>query len=175
MANRKEHPAGYRIKEELAHDKTRAVEMRLAGKRWDEIAERISESTGRPTTADTVRRWVNDQLASTLNEAAAELRAQEVAKLDKYLAALDDIIEHGAESPYGGSDGGFYTDESKRIQAIAAATRLSQRRAKLLGLDAPTQVEVATTFEGTIEQEIARLNAELYGADSTEAEETEEV
>lgn len=172
MANRKEHPAGYRIKEELAHDKTRAVEMRLAGKRWDEIAERISESTGRPTTADTVRRWVNDQLASTLNEAAAELRAQEVAKLDKYLAALDDIIEHGAYSPHGEST---YLDESKRIQAIAAATRLSQRRAKLLGLDAPTQVEVATTFEGTIEQEIARLNAELYGADSAEAEETEEV
>ena len=67
MANRKEHPAGYRIKEELAHDKTRAVEMRLAGKRWDEIAERISD------------RCVGDTPSSNSSRASGPLRAKSVA------------------------------------------------------------------------------------------------
>jgi hypothetical protein len=50
-------------------------------------------------------------------------------------------------------------DPDIRLKAVDRQVRISERRCKLLGLDAPTRVETITIDQ--IEAEIARLSAEL--------------
>jgi hypothetical protein len=47
------------------------------------------------------------------------------------------------------------------LQAIDRLLKIQERRARLLGLDAPTQHRVNVLSEDAIDAEIARLEAEL--------------
>lgn len=90
----------------------KAVELRKAGATYDQIA-RVLKYSGKGAAHNAVKR-VRD---TRVSEASAELVALEADRLDKYLVALDTAIKAGD------------------TKAIGAALKISERRAKLLGLD----------------------------------------
>jgi len=99
----------------------KALELRRRGKSYAEIARELGYSSGSGAHAA-----VKKALRKTLKEPADELRKMENARLDAMLNALWPEIEKG------------------NPKAIAAGVKISDRRAKLNGLDAPAEVDVTS-------------------------------
>jgi len=150
--------------EQRAVQTAKVLELKLAGWRQDQIATELGLSE------QVVSVRIKAALNAMVQPASEELRKEEIARLDKYLKALDDQIENGALTH--DQRGNEYVDESKRAQAIATAVRVAERRAKLLGIDMPSQLEVKHEHVGSIEAEIAKLAAEL-AMDVTASDESE--
>lgn len=141
MAGRGESPASPR-RINVAEKQRQALELRKAGASYAMIAERLGyENKG------SAYRAVMTALDRTLREPADELRELEVARLDALLLALWPQATRGD------------------LGAIDRVLRLMERRAKLLGLDAPTQVNVTQAAR----QEVDRL-VEAGVLDPSEAE-----
>lgn len=123
----------------------RVIELRAQGYSFHQIAE--AEHYADASAASKV---FKSGMAKLIRPVADEVRELELERLDKFLLALWSKIEQG--DPI----------------AIDRGLKIMDRRAKYLGLDAPTkqQVEV-TTYEGgtELDREVARL-AQLL-ADST--------
>jgi hypothetical protein len=118
-------------------DKERKVlELRRTGMSYAEIAQAVGYQG--PGAA-----WKACQraLTKTLQEPADEVRIIELVRLDAYLTYLQGKIERGD------------------TRAIDTALRVGDRRAKLLGIDAPTKAQVeVTTYDGdSVDAEIQRL------------------
>lgn len=101
----------------------KVYEMRLAGKTHKEIADEMCIATG------TVHGWIKKELERSAPEAREEVRQLEVERLDFMYTKLHPRIEKGDE------------------KAINSALRIMDRRAKLLGLDMPAQIEVTATTD----------------------------
>lgn len=118
-------------------DRTRAAEalrLRLSGMTWEAIQAQMGYRSVRgPAMA------VERLLGRIEHEGAAQLRAVESRRLDELLAGV------WPKAIAGDTD------------AVRTVLRISERRSKLLGLDAPVQVAV----EGIGEQEFAERYAEL--------------
>ncbi|MFT3660023.1 MAG: hypothetical protein QM809_01125 [Gordonia sp. (in: high G+C Gram-positive bacteria)] len=116
---------------------TEAVKLRVGGAGFDEIAARLGYPTG-----EAARSAVRRLLARREATAVEELRAVESARLDtlwrQALATLS-------------------ADRSPA--AITAAVRVSERRARLLGLDAPAEVHL--TPPETTSTDIRELQAQI--------------
>lgn len=145
-----------------AQRRAQAVKLRLAGMRYDDIATQLGYNS-RGAAAQDVQR----ALAAEIAEPAEELRAIEVQRLDmlwntamKVLTRLHVSISNGKVVHL---DGAPVRDDGPVLQSIDRLLKIQERRARLLGLDAPKQVEVVSL--DAIEQEIRRLNAELAAAD----------
>lgn len=83
---------------------------------------------------------IRDEMAQENRENGERLRAEELAMLDEAIRYVQSVIAGEVE----GQDG---ADETKdRLAAVDKLVKLSERRAKLLGLDAPEK------FEGKIDQ-----------------------
>lgn len=101
-----------------SHDrKLKALELRKAGYSY----HRIGEALG--CTKSQAHRDVGAALKLTLQEPADDVRALEAERLDDLLRALWPDARNGNHG------------------AIDRALRIMERRAKLLGLDAPTRTE----------------------------------
>ena len=103
-----------------AHERQlQALELRKAGASYEAIAERLgyADRSG-------AYRAVKAALTLTLREPAAELRSLEAERLDAMLLPLWRRVQTGDE------------------KAVDRALRIMERRARLLGLDAPASVEV---------------------------------
>jgi hypothetical protein len=98
-----------------------ALELRKAGISYARIAEALGFNS--PQAA-----WkaVNSALKKTVQEPADELRTLEVERLDAAAAAIYPSVKQGQ---YG---------------AIDRWIKIMERRAKLLGLDAPTKTDVTS-------------------------------
>lgn len=99
----------------------RALEERKAGLSYQEIAVKVGYRSASGAHA-AVRKALN----KTLQEPADELRRIEVARLDQMLGALWEKVKKGD------------------TRAIEAALRVEERRARLLGLDEPSEVDVTS-------------------------------
>lgn len=98
-----------------------ALELRIKGLSYRAIADRLKCSH------ETVRLDIEGELKrlADLNiEKAAELRELELVRLDKIIYSLSNWVESG------------------NIGAASVYIKASERRSKLLGLDAPTKHEV---------------------------------
>lgn len=143
---------------DTAQRDARAAELRRDGANYQEIADRLGFSD-----RSRARQAVERALAATVAEPAAELRALELARLDEMWRHAWAVLkrEHVAHS--NGRvvhlDGKPLVDDGPVLNAIDRLLRIQERRAKLLGLDAPTRVESITIDQ--IESEISRLSAEL--------------
>lgn len=122
-----------------------ALELRKAGAQYADIA-----TTLRYADASGAYRAVARALARLTAEPAAELRELEVLRLDRMLQAIWDQVIRGNHG------------------AIDRALRIAERRARLLGLDAPQKF--APTTPGGEEEygsaaELYRLRqlAEIFG------------
>lgn len=128
----------------------RALNLRKAGATFPEIAE--AEGYASPSGAYEA---VKAALKKTMSEPAEELRQLELTRLDDMLASIWDAVLAGD------------TD------SIATALRISERRARLLGLDRPdpmVKVQVGSVSVG--KDEFSKMsNAELREYIQREAEE----
>jgi hypothetical protein len=95
-----------------------ALELRKAGVTFDVIAQRLGYA--HPSGA---YRAVMSGIQKTLQQPADELRQLELARLDAMLTGLWTGARQGNHS------------------AVMSVLRIMERRAKLLGLDAPTVIE----------------------------------
>lgn len=125
----------------------RAVAMRERGLSYRTIGKQLS------VDVKTAYRYVwthFDELDTEAAETLDKVRSLELVRLDRYLKRLEKAIP-GAE------DGG--------VKAILAAVKVGERRAKLLGLDAPAKVEhrelPSEYLEQTPEQRIAAHEAAI--------------
>lgn len=117
------------------------IELRRAGATFDDIARAVGYKE--PSGAHAAYKRA---LKRTLTDAGTEeLREQELDRLDRMQRAVWPKVMQGD------------------VQAITAALRLMDRRARLLGLDAPTRIAatVETIDAASIDAEVQRLVAML--------------
>jgi hypothetical protein len=109
-----------------------------------DIAEKLQ------VTVEEANALVTDYADTMPSPSNTEARRTEVARVDLWLARVD---------------AAWVSKELPIEKAVTAFTRLSERRCKLLGLDAPSRAEIEATLHavtpGAIEDELARLSTEL--------------
>lgn len=108
-------------KEQEAERKNQAYDMRLRGKSYRQIAAAMDIGVG------TAHRWVQETLDDIVLPNVEAVRKQEIDRLMRYLDALDERI--------GDSDD----------RAVGLALKVSERLCKMLGVDAPQQIQVEKT------------------------------
>ena len=102
----------------------RALELRQEGHSYESISEQLGYSTRSASYKAVMRR-----LRDMDRPAVSMLRELEVQRLDAMLYAVwDDVLQGDAN-------------------AVNTALRISERRSRLLGLDAPHSMEVRTRIE----------------------------
>ena len=104
---------------EAVEKQRKAMEMRLAGKSYETIASELEYAS-----KSGAYKAVMSAIKKTLQEPADELRKVEAERLDAMLAVLWDK-----------KDKPLYVDRILRIM---------ERRARLLGLDAPTRQDITS-------------------------------
>lgn len=109
---------------ELQARALKATAMRLAGARYDDIAQALGYNS-RQAAHDAVRRVLID----LPDESPEQVKRLEASRLDRMQQALWAQALTGNQS------------------AIDRVLRIMERRAKLLGIDAPTQSQVSQVSE----------------------------
>jgi len=128
----------------IAERERQALELRKAGATYERIAQALglSERGG-------AWKLVHRALEQTLQEPSDELRRLESERLDALLRALWPAA----------MDGKGY--------AVERCLQIMDRRAKMLGLDAPSRSSVTVVTEDVVDAEIRRLEAELARTDGS--------
>lgn len=149
-----------------------AAELRTQGHSYHEIAQRLGYKH-----RESARRAVARALVDAVREPADELRQMELIRLDSLWVEAVKVL-HAAHVTV--SNGKVVTmtkdgeevpvaDDAPVLQAIDRLLKIMERRSKLLGLDAPTKVEVMSLDR--IDQAIAELERELGAGEAGAAEE----
>jgi hypothetical protein len=164
-------PASRAQRAKTAERRKVAIDMRMAGASWDQIAEKLDYSSRGAACQD-----VNRALEANIAEQATVvevLRETELQRLDILWADAWAVLkrEHVTVSHgkvvYDDRTGEPMLDDGPVLQAVNTLLKIQERRAKYLGLDAPTKVEAITV--DAIDAEIARLAAELEANQAGEA------
>lgn len=147
----------------VALRRAQALQLRADGLTHEEIAQQLNYKTRAALTQDLQR-----AMLAVVAEPAEEVRALELARLDMlWRRAMEVLVRQHVTVSHGKVvqlNGEPLLDDGPVLAAIDRLLRIQERRAKLLGLDAPTRHEVVTL--DLIESEIKKLTAEL---DRTEA------
>lgn len=106
-----------------------ALELRKAGKSYEAIARELGY--GGPSSAHNA---VKAALRKTLQEPADDLRALEVARMDAMLDGLWPKVLAG------------------NPRAVEVAIKVLERRARLLGLDAPQKINIEQVIAETADR-----------------------
>lgn len=141
-----------------------ACRLLAAGKSYREIAAELAY--GNPGNA---HRAIEKVLAETLQPAAEHLRTLELQRLDMLWAEAwavlqrDHVVVNSGKivtdtraedykvSEEGDESGSPLLDDAPKLKAIETLRKLAERRAALLGLDAPTKIEQTGTVKYVIE------------------------
>lgn len=118
----------------------RCYELKLLGHSLRGIAE-ILTAEGTPISHETVRVLIKDEGDSRVLPLADEVRQQEIDRFDAWLLALNEQIVEG----------------NQVARSIEVGVKVSERRARLLGIDAPAQAEIAGTLEHRPTELLERL------------------
>lgn len=128
----------------VADEQIRCYELRLQGK----SIRAIALETG--ISKSNVDRRIKAEIESRVLPLAAEVRQMEIDRLDTYLEKLHEQIEEGRGV----------------ARCVEVAVKVAERRAKLLGVDAPEKVE-ATIHEVTQDDlALAELLREVAAQDA---------
>lgn len=139
----------------------KALQMRLDGARYQEIADTLGYSSKSSAIVDVQR-----ALVATTREPADEVRALELQRLDMMWQAVLEVLRqshvvvNNGRVIYLGDEP--LTDYGPVLAAIDRLLKIQERRAKYLGLDAAKQFEVVTV--DAIDSQIRALTAELERA-----------
>jgi hypothetical protein len=134
MATRRRSKAGP-DKCRKAKTTSRALSLRIKGMSYEQIASTVGCSVSK---AYNDVKSALEKIEAECAEKAEEVRRIELTRIDSWLKALQPGIDAGEPRP------------------IETALRLSERRSKLLGLDAPSKQEVSGPDGGAIPIEDAR-------------------
>lgn len=147
----------------------RALELRRRGLNYSQVAAEMGYRS-QSSAYEAVQR----ALADSAREPADEVRRIEAERLDELTRHLNRVLvtRHYTVTQSGKivthpETGLPLLDDGPVIQAVAGLVRIAERRAKLLGLDAPTKHEVITM--DAIEAEIRKLEAQVGDAGRAEA------
>ncbi|MFD5058244.1 hypothetical protein [Streptomyces sp. NPDC058394] len=125
-----------------------AEAARLRSKGW--TYPRIAAELGFNHKADAYNA-VKRVLDETVREAGDDLRALELDRLDGMYAAAMEVLEREHVTVSNGKvvtlDGEPLPDDGPVLQAIDRLLRIQERRARLLGLDAPVKRDVTLSDE----------------------------
>lgn len=116
-----------------------ALSLRLAGLTFEQIGERLGISK------EAAHDLVSRTLERAENESAQKMRALEAARLDRAQAAIWSRVLEGD------------------TKAVDTFLRISQRRARLFGLEAPTQIAVAMNVRTEMVQALENLEQIVLG------------
>lgn len=138
----------------------KACEMKARGASYQQISDAL-EYGGRSNAY----RAVQAALAELPHESAEELRRLQLQQLDTLTAESIAVLE--ADQPLVTQSGRVVVDENGlpipdlagRLHAIGLLLRVHDRRAKLMGLDAPVKAEVITL--DYLNARIAELSADI--------------
>lgn len=156
--------------------RAKALQMRAAGAKYDDITRELGYSRRSSAVIDVQR-----ALVAAVSEPAAEVRALELLRLDEMWVAALSVLKRAHVTVSNGrvvrvkkSDGTEepLLDDGPVLAAIDRLLKIQERRARLLGLDAPTKVEVIS--DDTVDREIKRLTEELDRTAADEAAAVEE-
>jgi len=141
-----------------AEQDAEACRLRARGRTYEQIGADLHLSKSSAYEA------VQRALADTVREPADEVRQLELLRLDELhraalgvMEATHYVVDKGTVVQW---EGAPLVDDGPVLAAIDRLLRIQERRAKLLGLDAPLKVSAEAEGLGT---EIARLLAELTG------------
>ena len=133
---------------DAAERDAQALALRAAGMSFRQVGRVLGCSS---TTAF---RRVSRGLDRTRREPADQLRTLELHRLDQLqahaaavLRARHVVIQAGRVI-VDDTTGRPYTDHGPALAAVATLLRIAERRAKLVGLDAPTKVEAQVALQG---------------------------
>lgn len=137
-----------------------ALRLKALGYSLEEIADALGLSGDPSRAAAAIRR----ALGSVMRFATDEHRALELESYDelevllwRQLRASHHLVDRGTIVI--GIDGLPVTDDRFVLETVDRILKIKERRAKLLGLDAPVRSEVITI--DSIDAEIAKLKQEL--------------
>lgn len=103
----------------------RGARLRVMGHTWKEIhAKLLKEFPEASVSEASIIKWVNGYIKPAMEESVEEYRQQQLAEIALAKKALMPRVEKAD------------------VAAIAALSRLQDRQSKLLGMDAPVQVQV---------------------------------
>jgi len=141
----------------------KAVELRGRGHTYAEVAKALGMSH-----ASAARKAVERALVATVAEPCEELRRLELAKLDALSAPAWAILDTQHPVVSAGRvmtlNGEPLRDSQPVLAAIDRLLRIAERRARLLGLDAPMQLGGVLSI-AEIDRQLAVLDAELAARD----------
>lgn len=163
-----------------AERRGKAVKMRLAGYSWQDISDAL-DYKGKGNAYNDVRRALEKavtELAIPV-EALREIELQrldaELERLNALYARLEKLLDKQHVAISNGrvvtlhdepieDDGPILHVVDRLLRIDESRRRVGERRAKLLGLDAPQRMEVLTIDD--IDAQIRELNRQLGAADS---------
>lgn len=167
---------------DTAASDAQAAALRAQGATYQAIADQL----GMGHRGD-AHKAVQRALSATLKEPTEALRLLEGERLDRLTEQAWEVLERrhvvvsngrvvrrqvGTRTADDGTEHPVYEellDDGPVLAAIDRLLKISERRAKLYGLDAPTKVQAFTM--DAIDAEIARLNAEMGALDLMNDEE----
>ncbi|MFJ1539307.1 hypothetical protein ACIODS_12260 [Micromonospora chalcea] len=159
-------PASKAQRAATAKRRAEAVAMRMSGATYDTIAEALGYASKAAAYVD-ITRALEANVAE--QHRTVELyREEELQSLDVLLAEAWAVLKrdhvtvsHGRimYDDTGEGEPKPLLDDGPVLSAIDRILKIRERRAKLLGLDAPTKVEAITI--DALDAEIAKLSAEL--------------
>ncbi|MGP3752193.1 hypothetical protein [Streptomyces sp. IBSNAI001] len=119
-----------------------AARLRTRGYTYQQIADEL-DWVSRGDAYRAVQRVLED----TVKEAGDEVRAIELDRLDTLHAAAMDVLEREHVTVSNGRvvalDGAPLPDDGPVLAAIDRLLKIQERRARLLGLDAPTKQNIS--------------------------------
>lgn len=138
--------------------------MRIRGFTMREISERSADECpmGRHMSIATVHARINAELAAKPGASAGQLRDLELSKLDDYERKLREVIERthykwsGGDVVRDSETGRALTDDAPIMAAVRELNKISERRSKLLGIEAPQQI----VADATIRYEIVGVDVD---------------
>jgi hypothetical protein len=155
----------------IAQRRADAVAMRMTGASFQAIADKLGYSSRGAACQDITR-----ALEAAVAEQARTVevyREEELQRLDLLLAEAWAVLKrqhvtvsHGRIIRDEETDQPLI-DDGPTLAAIDRVLKIQERRAKFLGLDAPTKVEAITI--DALDAEIAKLAAELEADQASEA------
>jgi hypothetical protein len=164
-------PASRAQRANTAQRRREAIDMRMAGASYQKIADALGYATRGAACQDVTRAL--EQAVAEQTQSVEAYREEELQRLDELLAEAWAILKkdhvtvsHG-KLIYDDRTGEPLLDDGPTLQAIDRILKIQERRAKFLGLDAPTRIEAITI--DSIDAAIAELTAELEGSQAGEA------
>jgi hypothetical protein len=130
----------------VAQRRDKAVQMRIEGKTWREVADALGIGTPQQAEREVARAL--EQANKRLDQSVGHLRRTEAARLDDLIRKTYAILTKDHLLVQGGkvvldADGDPMHDDGPKLKAIETIRRLSESRRKLFGLDAPEQHQIA--------------------------------